>query len=114
MSEFMGLVYGHYQAKAEGFVPGGASLHSMMTPHGPDGDAFKKASQGELQPVKLEGTMAFMFESSFSMAVTEWGQTGCQTLDSNYYQCWQGLKKNFDPTWKPAESEELVAEVYYI
>lgn len=103
MSEFMGLVYGQYQAKAEGFVPGGASLHSMMTPHGPDVDAFEKASQEELRPVKLAGTLAFMFESSFSMAATEWALETCHQLDHSYYQCWQGLKKNFDPSWKPAE-----------
>ena len=108
MSEFMGLVYGKYQAKEEGFVAGGASLHSMMTPHGPDVDAFEKASHAELQPTRLEGTMAFMFESSFSMATTAWAQEGCHTLDHTYYECWQGLKKNFDPTWKPSSDEELV------
>ena len=105
MSEFMGLVYGHYQAKEEGFLPGGASLHSMMTPHGPDLEAFEKASHGELRPAKLEGTMAFMFESSFSLAVTCWGQEGCGKLDHSYYKCWQGLKKKFDPNWKPQAGE---------
>ena len=105
MSEFMGLVYGRYQAKEEGFEPGGASLHSMMTPHGPDEEAFEKASHSELHPTKLEGTMAFMFESSFSMAVTQWGQDGCCKLDQSYYKCWQGLKKNFDPNWKPQGKE---------
>lgn len=103
MSEFMGLLYGRYQAKAEGFLPGGASLHSMMTPHGPDVDAFEKASHGELCPTKLEGTMAFMFESCFSVAVTPWAQVGCQRLDQDYYKCWQGLKKNFNPSWKPKD-----------
>ena len=56
MSEFMGLIYGKYEAKEGGFVPGGASLHSMMTPHGPDEQAFNKATQAELEPVRLEGT----------------------------------------------------------
>ena len=57
MSEFMGLIYGAYEAKEGGFMPGGASLHSMMTPHGPDMQAFKKASEAkELKPVKLDGT----------------------------------------------------------
>lgn len=109
MSEFMGLLYGKYQAKAEGFIAGGASLHSMMTPHGPDVDAFEKASTApELCPVKMEGTMAFMFESSFSMATTKWAQDGCNTLDHSYYKCWQGLKKNFDPTWRPDDDELVV------
>ena len=56
MSEFMGLIYGVYEAKEGGFMPGGASLHSMMTPHGPDGQAFDKATTAELKPIKLEGT----------------------------------------------------------
>ena len=56
MSEFMGLIYGVYEAKEGGFMPGGASLHSMMTPHGPDGQAFDKATAAELKPVKLQGT----------------------------------------------------------
>ena len=99
MSEFMGLIYGAYEAKS-GFLPGGASLHSMMTPHGPDAETFEKASQGEQKPVKMEGTQAFMFESSYSMAVTEWGQNTCDKLDQEYYKCWQSLKKTFDPNWK--------------
>src|SRR6202521_28206 len=63
MSEFMGLVYGVYDAKPEGFVPGGMSLHNMMLPHGPDSDAFRHASNAALKPVKLERTLAFMFET---------------------------------------------------
>lgn len=58
MSEFMGLIKGFYEAKEEGFMPGGGSLHSMMTPHGPDADCFEKASNGPLKPVRVaEGTM---------------------------------------------------------
>ena len=105
MSEFMGLVCGSYKAKAGGFVPGGASLHSTMTPHGPDRDAFEKATREELRPFKHEGAMAFMFESSFSLAVTQWGQDGCRSLDPDYYKCWHGLKKNFDPTWQQPQQE---------
>lgn len=57
MSEFMGLIYGNYEAKEEGFRPGGASLHSMMTPHGPDVECFNGASTGELKPVRVaDGT----------------------------------------------------------
>lgn len=65
MSEFMGLCYGQYDAKEEGFVPGGGSLHNQMSAHGPDLDAFEKASNADLKPQKLEGTMAFMFESRY-------------------------------------------------
>jgi len=75
MSEFMGLIYGAYDAK-KGFEPGGASLHSMMTPHGPDAKVFGEASKADLHPVKLEGTQAFMFETSLSMAVTRMGRVG--------------------------------------
>lgn len=104
MSEFMGLIYGVYEAKEGGFKPGGASLHSMMTPHGPDAEAFEKASTAELVPVKLEGTQAFMFESSFSMAITEWAEETAK-IDTDYYKCWQSIKKTFDPTWKPSTSD---------
>jgi homogentisate 1,2-dioxygenase len=71
MSEFMGLIYGAYDAKPEGFVPGGFSLHNAMLPHGPDVDAFTGASAAELRPHKLESTMAFMFETCFRQRVTE-------------------------------------------
>uniref|UniRef100_A0AAX7W8A2 Homogentisate 1,2-dioxygenase n=1 Tax=Astatotilapia calliptera TaxID=8154 RepID=A0AAX7W8A2_ASTCA len=104
MSEFMGLIKGHYEAKEEGFQPGGASLHSIMTPHGPDVDCFEKNSTAELKPERVaEGTMAFMFESSFSMAVTKWGLHTCQKLDKNYYQCWEPLRSHFNPNWKPGK-----------
>ena len=68
MSEFMGLIYGVYDAKPQGFAPGGISLHNMMLPHGPDREAFDHASNGELKPVKLTGTMAFMFETRYPAA----------------------------------------------
>uniref|UniRef100_A0A4W3GVS1 Homogentisate 1,2-dioxygenase n=1 Tax=Callorhinchus milii TaxID=7868 RepID=A0A4W3GVS1_CALMI len=101
MSEFMGLIKGHYEAKEENFLPGGGSLHSIMTPHGPDADCFKKASEAELKPERIaEGMMAFMFESSFSMAVTKWGLETCNCLDKSYTKCWQPLKSCFNPKWK--------------
>uniref|UniRef100_T1K742 Homogentisate 1,2-dioxygenase n=1 Tax=Tetranychus urticae TaxID=32264 RepID=T1K742_TETUR len=95
MSEFMGLIKGSYEAKEDGFRPGGASLHSMMTPHGPDHDCFEKASNSDLKPVRVaDGTMAFMFESSLSLVVTQWAQT-VPELDHNYFKCWQPLRKHF-------------------
>ncbi|KAK2177683.1 hypothetical protein NP493_585g01063 [Ridgeia piscesae] len=102
MSEFMGLIRGHYEAKPEGFQPGGATLHSMMTPHGPDTNCFEKNSSGKLEPERIaEGTMAFMFETCLGLAVTEWGETSCEKLDHAYYKCWQSLKKHFNPNAKP-------------
>jgi homogentisate 1,2-dioxygenase len=96
MSEFMGLIYGVYDAKPEGFVPGGMSLHNQMLPHGPDAPAFEHASNGELKPVKLTGTMAFMFETRFPQRVTRYASE-LDTLQDTYIDCWQGLKKHFDP-----------------
>jgi homogentisate 1,2-dioxygenase len=96
MSEFMGLVYGVYDAKPEGFVPGGMSLHNQMLPHGPDSDAFEHASNVELKPVKLSNTLAFMFETRFRQRVTRYAAT-LPTLQHDYANCWDGLDKRFDP-----------------
>ncbi|XP_020892522.1 homogentisate 1,2-dioxygenase [Exaiptasia diaphana] len=97
MSEFMGNIFGKYEAKEDGFLPGGASLHSMMTPHGPDRQCFEGASNADDKPVKIEGTLSFMFESSLSLAVTKWGLETCQKLQPEYYKIWQDLPKTFDP-----------------
>jgi homogentisate 1,2-dioxygenase len=94
MSEFMGLVYGQYDAKPEGFVPGGASLHNCMAAHGPDADAFEAASQTELKPQHYDHTLAFMFESRYVFRPTAYAMS-TPALQANYYQCWQGLKKHF-------------------
>ncbi|MBS0447221.1 MAG: homogentisate 1,2-dioxygenase [Proteobacteria bacterium] len=94
MSEFMGLVYGQYDAKPEGFKPGGASLHNDMVPHGPDVDAYERASTAPLAPHKLDGTLAFMFESRYRFVPTEYALTG-GALDTAYADCWQGLKDQF-------------------
>lgn len=95
MSEFMGLIYGQYDAKAEGFVPGGMSLHNSMLPHGPDADAFEKASNADLKPVKLENTMAFMFESCLPQRITGYA-AHTPARQAGYTECWQPLAKSFD------------------
>ncbi len=97
MSEFMGLIKGQYDAKEEGFVPGGASLHNMMLPHGPDAFGFDKATKAELKPVKLEDTMAFMFETRFPQHLTRYAAE-TDTLQDNYIDCWNDLKKRFNGT----------------
>ncbi len=94
MSEFMGLVYGQYDAKPHGFVPGGMSLHNCMLPHGPDNDAFEHASASELKPVKLTNTMAFMFETRFPQHLTRFASRHPARQD-DYADCWSGLKKRF-------------------
>ena len=96
MSEFMGLVYGQYDAKPHGFVPGGASLHNSMMPHGPDMDAFEHASNADLKPVKMENTLAFMFETRYPQRVTSFAAKS-PALQDDYVDCWSGLKKHFDP-----------------
>ncbi len=96
MSEFMGLIYGVYDAKREGFVPGGISLHNCMLPHGPDEQAFEHASNRRLEPVKLTNTMAFMFETRFPQRLTRYA-AGLEQLQDDYLDCWRGLRKHFDP-----------------
>lgn len=96
MSEFMGLIYGTYDAKPTGFIPGGISLHNMMMPHGPDADAFERASTATLSPVKLAGTLAFMFETRLAQHVTRYAAE-LDARQDDYLDCWQGLKKQFDP-----------------
>ena len=97
-SEFMGLIYGAYDAKAEGFVPGGASLHNCMSGHGPDADTFAKASVADTsKPDYITGTMAFMFETRAVIQPTRYALESAQ-LQHEYYRCWQGLKKHFDPS----------------
>ena len=96
-SEFMGLIDGVYDAKAEGFAPGGASLHNCMTGHGPDAATFDKASSADLsKPDVIDGTMAFMFETRAVIRPT------AQALDAahrqrDYQACWAGLRKQFKP-----------------
>ena len=94
MSEFMGLVHGAYDAKAEGFAPGGASLHNCMSGHGPDAATYEKASRAALDPQKLENTLAFMFESRYVIRPTRFAVETPQR-QKDYLDCWQGLTKHF-------------------
>jgi homogentisate 1,2-dioxygenase len=94
MSEFMGNICGVYDAKAEGFLPGGASLHNMNTAHGPDAETFTKASAADLKPHKVaEGSLAFMFESAYQIVTTKWAITESGKLQQDYWKAWQGLDK---------------------
>jgi homogentisate 1,2-dioxygenase len=97
-SEFMGLIHGQYDAKSAGFRPGGASLHNCMTGHGPDADTFDKASTGDTSvPHKVDNTMAFMFETRNVICPTKYALESAQ-LQPDYYQCWMGIKKHFNPS----------------
>jgi homogentisate 1,2-dioxygenase len=93
MSEFMGLIKGTYEAKEKGFSPGGASLHSIMTPHGPDADTVNAATKADLKPTYIaQGTQAFMFETCLMLRPTKWS-LACQ--DKDYWKVWQTLPKMF-------------------
>ena len=95
MSEFMGLIEGSYDAKEKGFAPGGMSLHNCFTPHGPEASVFEAASNTELAPQKYENTLAFMFESRFPIAPTEFALS-TPLRQTDYIDCWKGITKHFD------------------
>jgi len=97
MSELMGNIHGQYDAKPTGFLPGGISLHNCMLPHGPDNDAFLRASFASDAPTYLADTMSFMFETRFPQMLTEFAAREAP-LQDNYADCWQGLKKRFNHT----------------
>ena len=90
MSEAMGLIYGAYDAKAEGFAPGGLSLHNLMSGHGPDLDSWKKASEAELKPAKIENTLAFMVETCWPYRPTQFALDRAQP---DYDEAWAGFPK---------------------
>jgi homogentisate 1,2-dioxygenase len=94
MNEFMGLIFGAYDAKAEGFVPGGASLHNCMSGHGPDVETYERACDADLKPQKLDNTLAFMFETQLAVRPTKFAME-TKILQHEYYECWQGLKNHF-------------------
>ena len=90
MSEAMGLIHGAYDAKAEGFAPGGLSLHNLMSGHGPDLESWRAASDAELKPAKLGDSLAFMVETCWPWRPTRFALERAQ-LD--YDQCWAGFPK---------------------
>jgi homogentisate 1,2-dioxygenase len=97
-SEFMGLIQGVYDAKADGFSPGGASLHNCMSPHGPDAQTFDKASRADLgKPDYIRDTMAFMFETRRVIRPTAQALSS-PTLQSDYDAVWSGIQKHFNPS----------------
>ena len=90
MSEAMGLIHGAYDAKAEGFAPGGLSLHNLMSGHGPDVDSWRKASEAKLEPHKIDGTMAFMVETCWPYRPTSFAMRHAQ---HDYDLAWAGFPK---------------------
>jgi len=99
MSEFMGLIEGCYDAK-KGFEPGGASLHSTMTPHGPDSVTYERAISDKCEhPIKFDGGLAFMFETSCLFKLSPYALE-CHHRDVEYATCWNDLADNFEDGWK--------------
>ncbi|EKD54231.1 MAG: hypothetical protein ACD_60C00109G0013 [uncultured bacterium] len=94
MNEYMGLIYGAYDAKEKGFLPGGGSLHNCMSAHGPDAHAFNKATESSLQPEYYANTLAFMFESQDIWCVTPEALNSPHRQE-DYLNCWQGLNSHF-------------------
>lgn len=95
MNEMMGLIKGQYDAKKEGFQPGGLSIHNCMTPHGPDNDSYRQAIQNSLQPEAYTNTLAFMFETREVWNITQ-KAFELPERQTNYSDCWQGLENNFN------------------
>jgi homogentisate 1,2-dioxygenase len=93
----MGLITGVYDAKAEGFAPGGASLHNCMSGHGPDAATFERASNADTtKPQHVADTMAFMFETRTIIRPTRLALESPH-LQNDYWRCWQGLHSHFKP-----------------
>jgi homogentisate 1,2-dioxygenase len=95
MSELMGLVHGAYDAKAEGFLPGGVSIHNSMSAHGPDLATYERAISAELRPHKLENTLAFMWESRYVFRPTRFAMSAPE-LQKDYDKVWDGFKKLYE------------------
>jgi homogentisate 1,2-dioxygenase len=94
MSEFMGLIHGAYEAKAQGFRPGGASLHNCLAAHGPDRATHEQATDTPLKPHYLDDTLAFMFETRLVCQPTRFALE-TPALQHDYDECWSGFEKHF-------------------
>ncbi len=94
MNELMGLIFGKYESRPEGFLPGGLTLHNSFAPHGADLKTYEKYINEELKPEKLEQTLAFMFESSLVYQPTKQALNN-DSLDQKYVSVWQGYRPQF-------------------
>ena len=94
MSEFMGLLYGQYDAKEKGFEPGGVSLHNCMSAHGPEQAVYAKATEGVLVPSRMAASLAFMFESRYIIVPTAHAM-GLPQLQNDYLACWRGFTRQY-------------------
>jgi len=91
----MGLIRGSFEAKAEGFVPGGSSLHNTYASHGNDAETFEKGSTAQLVPQKLPDTLAFMLETRWTVRLTRHA-LNTEYRQPDYDHAWSGLKRAFE------------------
>lgn len=94
MNEFMGLISGEYDAKQEGFLPGGFSIHNCMTAHGPDYLSYQNAIKETLEPTYYNNTLAFMFEVKEPWLISKQAASH-PAKQFNYSDCWQELSASF-------------------
>jgi len=68
-----------------------------MSGHGPDAATFAAASAADTtRPCEITDTMAFMFETRCIIRPTPYALQSA-LLQSDYFECWQGLEKHFNP-----------------
>jgi len=108
MAEFMGNIYGRYEARPDGFLPGGASLHLPMIGHGPDSDTFDKASNTPLPAAHRmpDDSLAFMFETTYMLRLTQYSND-IHKPDPNYWKCWEPLAVQFDANDVPEHVRDV-------
>ena len=92
MSEFMGNICGDFKGK--GFAPGCLTLHSVMTPHGPDAKGYEKFVTSEQKPFRVpDGNFLFMFESGYMLKTTKYAMNDFLEFDEKYHEEWQKLSE---------------------
>ena len=94
MSEFMGLVRGVYDAKAEGFEPGGASLHNTFTSHGPDAETYARASTAELRAAEARRHAGVHVREPLDDHPDPPGACEAEHRQPDYDAVWAGLTRS--------------------
>jgi len=102
MSEFMGLVHGAYDAKADGFLRA-ARRCTIRSRRMADMATFERGSTAELKPHKIADTLAFMFETRLVIRPTEFA-LGNEALQRDYDACWRVRGRFADRDVTPAKA----------
>lgn len=94
-SEVLGLVFGDYGGRSDGFERGGLSYETGFCPHGVSGEVFTAATEGELGPQKIQkGSLMVMFESSMMFTVTDYAMNTDKRHDHEP-SMWDSLDAKF-------------------